>query len=113
MKKIYFAIIVFFAVLISAQGAGLRRGSLIEQGEPEHISVNYYPNPFNDQLNVEWSTDDVKTIALYNLLGMKIMEIPTDGISHKMILNTSNLGEGVYFLQVKTDTGFDTYRVVK
>jgi hypothetical protein len=117
MKKIYFLLLFSLTLCAGAFATGLSETGQ-EQG-PASISkasgkptVNYYPNPFRDQLTIEWDASTVHSIGVYNLLGIKVLDVPmTD--AHSAMLSTSNLENGIYFLQVETDGGYQTYRLVK
>lgn len=62
--------------------------------------IALYPNPATDQVNVVYSADDnIKTIAIYNIIG-KVVKVynPLDNSSAK--LNIENIPSGIYFVRL-------------
>ena len=116
MKKIYFLYLFFIVFAVAARANGLvvetPDGSSLTSNRSAKQPVSYYPNPFHDELTVEWDANTVKSIGIYNLLGNKVVDVPMS-YDNKTMVNTSLLGTGVYFLQVETDAGIFTYRLVK
>lgn len=55
-------------------------------------NLNVYPNPVRDVLN--FSSSDVKSVEVYNLLGSKVMSQKTSNSS----LNVSHLNTGTYII---------------
>lgn len=54
-----------------------------------------YPNPANNVLNID-NVTEITTIAIYNILGSKVMEI--NNSNDKITLSTAALSRGVYIL---------------
>lgn len=63
------------------------------------ITATVYPNPFTNTLQIESSTT-FKTMVLYDVLGKQIINLPFN-----KTLNTANLPQGVYLLQLITEDG--------
>ncbi|MDY0388054.1 MAG: GLUG motif-containing protein [Methanolobus sp.] len=61
--------------------------------------INVYPNPFNSYIVIE-QLPDAKNISLYNILGNKIMDVPTSDIEN-ITIQTSNLENGTYLLVIQ------------
>jgi len=76
------------------------------------ISLTTYPNPVQDQLFVETSELNVKSIHLLNLQGQSLNHqvniTPAEG---KWQINTNELEVGMYILQVETDTGTSVKKI--
>ena len=74
--------------------------------------VKFYPNPTNDILSVE-SKITIEKIAVYNLLGQKVLEKPTN--SKNIQMSISRLSSGSYFLKLKMKTNgiIKTYQIIK
>lgn len=71
------------------------------------VRINVYPNPIKDQLYI--STDQrILSITLFNLSGVRIKTLT--GVN---ALNTEGLSSGIYFLQIKLESGVITKRIVK
>jgi len=68
----------------------------------ENISsgrIDVYPNPATDELRISTSSIVDGTIAVYNVLGEKMLEEKLN-ISGRTILNIKMLTSGVYFINV-------------
>ncbi|WP_452227021.1 T9SS type A sorting domain-containing protein [Lacinutrix cladophorae] len=75
----------------------------------EQVGFNVFPNPVNDMLTVS-----VLTVASYSLITVN-GQVIKHGLLQKgeNALNTSNLSNGLYFLQVETVEGVTTKKIVK
>ena len=72
-------------------------------------ATSIYPNPANDVLNVDLPSNvEVISANLYDILGKDTNLRLIDGT-----INTSNLARGVYILNINTDAGSVTQKVVK
>jgi len=70
--------------------------------EESNIKFNIYPNPAKEQFIIN-SSDQVKTICLYNTVGAKVLEVmPTQ---KKTIINTSELTNGLYLVKIQAADG--------
>lgn len=70
--------------------------------EVSEASVNVYPNPANNTLYVN-ATSNISKIEVFNTLGQKVMTVSANDNHAK--LNTSNLSKGMYMLKLHTDNG--------
>ena len=61
-------------------------------------AIQISPNPVYDRLNVTISDEIVKSIALFDILGKKIIEI-SNNFDH---IDVSNLQQGLYLLKIET-----------
>ncbi|HEY4539885.1 MAG TPA: T9SS type A sorting domain-containing protein [Faecalibacter sp.] len=73
-------------------------------------SIKVYPNPVKDVVNLQTSKE-VKTIAIYNLAGQKIISKEVNIINPS--LNVSSLPKGVYILKVETNEGSISHKIIK
>ncbi len=72
-------------------------------------AASIYPNPANDVLNVDLPSNvEVISANLYDILGKDTNLRLIDGT-----INTSNLARGVYILNINTDLGSLTQKIVK
>ena len=78
--------------------------------ENETIKVALYPNPAHNAVNV-LTEGGLQHITIYNLLGQQVGSIALDGENH-YILNTSNYATGVYTINIVTENGVTTQRLV-
>lgn len=70
-----------------------------------------YPNPFNDNLNVEFGNYEEKQITIYNSLGQVVMNLTTSDA--KLVLETGDFTNGVYMMQVTSGNDSKVIRMIK
>jgi len=71
--------------------------------ESELENVSFYPNPFNDVLNISSSSSDLKGYEIISIEGKKVQQGAILGKSQTV--NTSDLGKGIYLLNVIDKAG--------
>jgi beta-glucanase (GH16 family) len=76
------------------------------------INVKLFPNPVNDKLNIQFSSDlgEIKG-TIYSLSGQKIQVFIQN--SFEKTIEISDLSEGIYFLKLETEKGSSTHKIVK
>lgn len=69
------------------------------------VNISLYPNPAQNQLNVFISDypDPKMEIAIYDVQGKLIRQIPAQQFLERVNINTADLSNGIYLLQVKSD----------
>ena len=79
--------------------------------------ITAYPNPFNPEININFSTNSSQFIevSIYDLTGQKI-EILYNGFVLKntinsIVWNANNFSSGEYFVQVKSDNDLETKKI--
>jgi len=75
--------------------------------------LRVFPVPFGDELHGEWSdaTNPIQTIRLLDIHGRVLIEQQPPGT--RFTINTSALSHGSYVLQVFTENGFITRKVIR
>ena len=73
-------------------------------------NVIVFPNPANELLNVVSSED--ATIQLFSVNGSLLFKSDNVVANEKLQINTANLADGVYLLQVSNDNFVSTKKVV-
>jgi len=73
-----------------------------------HSVVNIYPNPAGNTLNITGITGKA-TVLLYDVVGKLVLE---KEVVNNTILNTSNLGDGIYTLLTEIKMGRSYNKVV-
>ncbi len=80
----------------------------VKMGKGENVQI--YPNPVNDELNIENGANS--DLIIYNLLGSELLE--TKLISNKEAVNIIQLTPGVYLVKIIGANGeVQNFRVVK
>ena len=99
----------YFATdFVSVCGGALSVNGLDEK--ENHLLV--YPNPFNNELTINYELKNNKAIlVIYNLVGKQIL---TQTITqNNTTINLSNLVSGIYFLKVTDGSNLITRKVIK
>lgn len=68
-----------------------------------------YPNPVSETLHIKTFVHDLKRLALYSVKGQKVLEQNVI----KNSFDVSKLPSGVYFLQIETNLGSTTKKIIK
>ncbi|HLN96382.1 MAG TPA: T9SS type A sorting domain-containing protein, partial [Flavobacterium sp.] len=85
-------------------------GACLGVDQPDEAVMKLYPNPVADVVTIE-SPLDIRAVELVTMLGQRVMYLQTQGTQAKV--DMSSLAAATYFLQVMTDEGVKTYKVVK
>lgn len=83
-------------------------------GIGENFSVskyNIYPNPVENKLNIT-NIDDVSKIEIFNMIGGKVKSFENFS-SNEIVVNTSELSSGIYFIAFHNNAGVQTTKFVK
>ena len=86
-------------LLTVSQGAGV-----VEVGS----SLNVYPNPVKGLLHIDGF--DMQSVVLFNQMGQEMAAFSNCG--SEVVIDTANLREGIYFVQVKNGKGTMTRKVL-
>jgi hypothetical protein len=78
-------------------------------GRPVHSTTVIYPNPADNYLKI--ITDEGSAIKLFNNLGIQV-EVENSGIGNSVIMDTSNLPGGVYFVEISKGTKTSVRKVI-
>lgn len=72
----------------------------------QDISINAFPNPAKDILNINiaGNLDQIEDITIINLIGVNVMKIKNTQLHQSMQLNVSSLPQGIYYLSVRTES---------
>jgi ligand-binding sensor domain-containing protein len=76
----------------------------------QSIDILLLPNPANDKITISTSCFSIDKVCIFNMLGVKVME--KTGMGTQMVIDLSNLLSGAYVVQVQTENGFETKRLV-
>ena len=76
------------------------------------LDIKLFPNPVNDKLNIQFSSDLGKIKGtIYSLTGQKIQTFVQN--SSKKTIETADLSKGIYFLKLESTKGTSTHKIVK
>jgi len=73
--------------------------------------LNIYPNPATTTIRIK-SNNKIESITITDLSGKLIQQVNTIDTSDFYQLNTAHLVNGFYFIQVKTDVGISTEKLI-
>ena len=76
-------------------------------------NVNVYPNPTNDNLNIQLSRNLEADIRIFDTLGKLMVYQPNVSISETHTVSVSNLNTGIYFIRINTELGTITKKFIK
>ena len=77
------------------------------------VNVNIYPNPVNDALTIDLSDVDEKVdVSIYDMTG-KLLKTIENQMGSKLEINTANLSQGMYQVELKTANAKSIQRVIK
>jgi hypothetical protein len=82
--------------------------TVVPGSEAVHAAVS--PNPVQDNLKIR-ANADIRSITVYNSLGVKVKDIATD--TRELNVNTSTWKQGLYVVEIRTDEGTATKKVLK
>ncbi|HXD93896.1 MAG TPA: T9SS type A sorting domain-containing protein, partial [Bacteroidia bacterium] len=71
--------------------------------------VNIYPNPTNGNFIIETNTTEKQTIEIFDVAGKMVLN---QSINGKTNIEASNLDNGMYFIQVKTNDNIYTQKII-
>jgi subtilisin family serine protease len=81
----------------------------------EGVLLNIYPNPTNGKLyiDIESNQSKILEVVLMDLNGKKLIEQNWNtGNESRLVLDLEGLQEAIYLVQIKSDTGIITRRII-
>ena len=77
--------------------------------EANEVSMNAYPNPTTDYLNIE-AGSNISEICIYNAMGQKVYGNANVN-SDYYVVDTKNMAAGMYLVTIRTDKGVASQRI--
>ncbi len=70
----------------------------------ENSQIEIYPNPTNNDINIEGNHSELKQLKIYNVLGHDVTALTKQisGSDSKLIIDLSSLNAGMYYIKTKT-----------
>ncbi len=84
----------------------------------DFYSLNVFPNPFIENINIIFYSGSVKTVSLiiYDATGRITSEMKysvNNGYNEIIINNLSDLSSGIYFLRIQSENNFFIHKLIK
>lgn len=106
MKKHYLLIALFLI------GSAVQAQSVLEFSWPKcsvtFADIDIYPNPFSDQINIEFRSVDEKNanqkilVEIINVMGVTVQSSNSD-FSPQITIGTAELKSGAYFIRLSSN----------
>jgi len=96
------------ATYIKVSGINTDVETVISQ---ESNAVSIYPNPTTGELRIENGELRITNIQIFDIIGNKVSTLAPYSLSSKV--DISHLQAGIYFIQITTEKGVVTKKVVK
>lgn len=77
----------------------------------EQNTLSLYPNPADDQLNIESSGEKVRKIQIYDNIGHLVYSENCD--SKEITVNTSKFASGIYVIAIETENDVSRMKFIK
>ena len=78
----------------------------------DNSSIEMYPNPVEDVLNIEFKNQEFVRLDVFNISGSRV-KLSHHQSGQNLILHTAFLPKGVYLLKLTTNKANQTFRFVK
>jgi PKD repeat protein len=111
--------IAFKYISTTSDGALWRVDNIVVRDGNQNIvenpkaEINIFPNPTRGELIVMSSEYRVESIEMFDMMGKKHEGTKARKHEGKILLDISHLASGVYFIQIQTEMGVVTKKVVK
>ena len=83
---------------------------------PEGVQVKVYPNPTNGELTIETMNNEqliMNNVAIYDVMGRMFNNFQFSTFNSQLKINLSPLPSGIYFIQIQTEKGVATVKIIK
>ena len=74
-------------------------------------SFKAYPNPTQDSWTVRTENSNMSSIKVFDILGKNVLSLAPN--ASETVINGSSLKSGLYFAQIKTETGINSIKLIK
>lgn len=77
----------------------------------DFAQVSLYPNPVQDKLTIQSSTDIITSIVMFNTLGQEVLTTTPNKL--KTEINLQHLNKGIYYANVTIGNSTKNYKILK
>ncbi|WP_406684702.1 T9SS type A sorting domain-containing protein [Seonamhaeicola sp. MEBiC1930] len=77
----------------------------------EQTTFKAYPNPTRDSWTIKTQNKNIESIQVFDVLGKNVISLAVNG--NQAAIDGSNLKTGLYFAQIKTDSGINSIKLIK
>jgi mannan endo-1,4-beta-mannosidase len=88
-------------------------GTTVINRVKEDKEISLFPNPATSELQVISKQSTIIGIEIYNMLGDRICNLPITDHRSPITINIADFPNGVYMLEVKTESGVGVEKFVK
>ncbi len=103
---------VYEGIIRKAYAVPIANPSSTEDIDKNIIQYSIYPNPVNDELNIDFGSQVDAKISIVSVTGQELKRIEISG-ENNLRADVSNLPNGIYFAKIKTETKMRTVKFVK
>jgi hypothetical protein len=77
-------------------------------------NASVYPNPANNALNISFASAVNKaSVKIFSVIGSEVLSTNQTSVGTNLLVDISNLAAGTYMVQITTDNGVETKKIVK
>ncbi|WP_179317399.1 T9SS type A sorting domain-containing protein [Winogradskyella undariae] len=88
-----------------------RAPTVLSTDEFELGNVSVYPNPTNSVWNVKTNNQNISLVQVFDILGKQVLSLNPN--SAEVVINASELNEGIYLAKIISANGIKTIKLVK
>lgn len=79
----------------------LIQSTTVSVAETSVNNGSFFPNPANETLNIQYDFDQQTTVTIFNMNGQRVIDFVATAQSGNQVINTSELPEGIYFVEMR------------
>lgn len=95
----------------SVSVAKVIRGIVVNVNENQEINCYIYPNPAKDFVKI--SGENIKSVNIYNCIGMNIYSIECSINNAELMINVEDFKSGIYFINITTGSNEIVKKLIK
>jgi len=116
MKTYILSVLLLIGILFSSS-LSAQKLNAVETVSKKSIPISVYPNPIKNKGTIRFNLDKVSNVKVefFDICGKKVKEINKTTLGagrHKIIFDSNELKQGIYFCKVSTSLWNRTKRIV-